>query len=69
MQKLNYQQMSSLEGGWWRDALDFGAGLCAGTAAVRAVALTATLVVPGTTAVWAGIAVGCLVVGGAAAAT
>ncbi len=70
MKKMNLEELSNIEGGaWWRDALDFTAGVCAGTAAVRGIAALASVAVPGSQVLWGSIAIGCLAVGAAAGAT
>jgi len=67
MKSITFQEMTALQGGsWWSDALDFGAGACAGLGAVRVVASIAAMTVPGGAAVWAGITLGCVAIGAGA---
>lgn len=63
MKKLNFDELSSIQGG---AGSDFIAGVCAGTALVRAgvgvaVALGASIVVPGGFIFWGGFALTCFI--------
>lgn len=70
MKKIQIESLEGIQGGsWWSDSLDFAAGVCSGTLGVRSAALLLSVAVPGSAAVWAGIGVGCFIVGAAAAAT